>query len=291
MISVPAEGRGGSGVTVAGAPAPPECPNLPQAMTEADEEALLAVALEAARGAGAELRARFGHRQHGVRAKSGPTDLVSDADLAAEAAIRDVLRARRPEDAILAEEGGATAGGALRWVVDPLDGTTNFLFGIPVWGVSVACEDADGGLVGVVLDPMRDECFAATRSGVPTLDGEPIRGRGEGELANALVATGFAYDAAVRARQAEVITRLLPRVRDIRRMGAAAIDLCWTACGRFDAFYERGLNPWDIAAGGLIAERAGLQVRRLPETDDQPSGLVVTRDALMDEILALVSTP
>src|ERR1700733_483060 len=109
-------------------------------MTEADEDALLAVALEAARGAGEELRARFGHQQHGVRAKSGPTDLVSDADLAAEAAIRSVLKSRRPGDAILAEEGGATAGGALRWVVDPLDGTINFLFGVPAWAVSVACE-------------------------------------------------------------------------------------------------------------------------------------------------------
>ena len=257
-------------------------------MTDADEDALLAVALEAARGAGAELRARFGHRQDGVRAKSGPTDLVSDADLAAEAAIRDVLKARRPDDAILAEEGGATAGGALRWVVDPLDGTINFLFGNPTWGVSVACEDADGGLVGVVLDPMRDECFAATRSGPPTLDGEPIHGRAQGDLANALVATGFSYDAAVRARQAAVVTRVLPRVRDIRRMGAAALDLCWTACGRYDAFYERGLKAWDLAAGALIAERAGLELRALAETEHEPSGVVVARAGLMGELLELV---
>jgi myo-inositol-1(or 4)-monophosphatase len=257
-------------------------------MTEAEEDALLAVALEAARGAGAELRARFGHRQHGVRAKSGPTDLVSDADLAAEAAIRDVLRSRRPDDAILAEEGGATAGGALRWVVDPLDGTINFLFGVPAWGVSVACEDADGALVGVVLDPMRGECFAATRSGAPTLDGERIEARAQGGLANALVATGFSYDAPVRARQAEVITRVLPRVRDIRRMGAAALDLCWTAAGRFDAFYERGLKAWDLAAGALIAERAGLEVRALAATQDEPSGVVVTRAGLMEELLELV---
>jgi myo-inositol-1(or 4)-monophosphatase len=257
-------------------------------MTEPDEDELLAVALEAARGAGAELRARFGHRQDGVRAKTGPTDLVSDADLAAEAAIRDVLRSRRPDDAILAEEGGATAGGALRWVVDPLDGTINFLFGVPAWGVSVACEDAKGGLVGVVLDPMRDECFAATRSGVATLDGEPIRGRSEGDMANALVATGFSYDAGVRARQAQVITRLLPRVRDIRRMGAAALDLCWTACGRFDAHYERGLQPWDIAAGALIAVRAGLEVRTLTAIGEDPEGVAVTRATLMDELLGLV---
>jgi myo-inositol-1(or 4)-monophosphatase len=257
-------------------------------MTEAEEDALLAVALEAARAAGAELRARFGHRHHGVRAKSGPTDLVSDADLAAEAAIGDVLRSRRPDDAILAEEGGETAGGALTWVVDPLDGTINFLFGVPAWGVSVACEDAEGAIVGVVLDPMRDECFAATRSGLPTLDGEPIRARTEGDLAHALVATGFSYDSAVRAKQAEVMTRLLPRVRDIRRVGAAAIDLCWTACGRFDAHFERGLKRWDVSAGALIAMRAGLEVRMLPQQGIEPSGVAVTRPALMDELLALL---
>jgi myo-inositol-1(or 4)-monophosphatase len=257
-------------------------------MTQAEEDALLAVALEAARRAGDELRARFGHRQHGVRAKSGPTDLVSDADLAAEAAIRSVLRSRRPDDAILAEEGGATAGGALRWVVDPLDGTINFLFGVPAWAVSVACEDADGGLAGVVLDPMRGECFAATRSGAATLDGEPIQPRPPGELANALVATGFSYDAAVRVRQAEVVTRLLPRVRDIRRMGAAALDLCWTACGRFDAYYERGLKPWDLAAGSLVAARAGLEVRSLEQAGEDPSGVVVTRAELLKDLLELV---
>ena len=258
-------------------------------MTEAEEDELLAVALEAARGAGDELRARFGRRQHGVRAKSGPTDLVSDADLAAEAAIGEVLKARRPDDAILAEEGGATAGGALLWVVDPLDGTINFLFGIPAWGVSIACEDADGGVAAVVLDPMRGECFAATRSGAATLDGEPMQARETGGLANALVATGFAYDAPVRVKQAEVAARVLPRVRDIRRMGAAAIDLCWTACGRFDAYYERGIKRWDMAAGALIAARAGLEVRALEAIEDDPAGIVVTRAGLMEELFELVA--
>jgi myo-inositol-1(or 4)-monophosphatase len=259
-------------------------------MTESvQEEALLAVALEAVRGAGAELRARFGHRQRGVRAKSGPTDLVSEADLAAEAAIRAVLQSRRPQDAILAEEGGATGSGALRWIVDPLDGTTNFLFGIPGFAVSVACEDAEGGLAGAVLDPMRGECFAATRSGAATLDGEPIHARAAGNLATALVATGFSYDASARAHQAEVLTCLLPRVRDIRRFGAAALDLCWTACGRFDAYYERGLQHWDLAAGTLIAARAGLEVRTLQETAQESSGVVVTRTELVDELMELVS--
>ncbi len=129
-----------------------------------------------------------------MRAKSSPTDLVSDADLAAEAAVRDVLAARRPGDSILGEEGGETGDGELRWIVDPLDGTINFLFGIPVFAVSVACEDASGTLAGVVLDPVRDECFEATRQGQPTLNGEPIRSSGRAELSTSLVATGFGYD-------------------------------------------------------------------------------------------------
>ncbi len=215
-------------------------------MTQAGERELLEVAHEAARAAAAELRARYGRRHSGVRSKSGPTDLVSDADIAAESAIRSVLAGRRPADAILGEEGGATGEGSTRWLVDPLDGTINYLYGIPAFAVSIACEDASGTLAGVVLDPVRDECFAATRSGSPTLNGEPTAWLDPPEsLGLAMVATGFGYDPAIRARQAAVVARVLPRVRDIRRVGAAALDLAWSACGRFDAFYERGLNPWD----------------------------------------------
>src|SRR5205823_6489860 len=195
-----------------------------------------------------ELMSRVGQRQKGVRTKSGPTDLVSDADVAAESAIRRVLSDERPDDGILGEEGGESREGGegqLRWVVDPLDGTINFLFGIPAFAVSVACEDPAGTVAGVVLDPIRDECFAATRSGPPTLNGESIQGADRADLATAMVATGFSYDAGVRARQAAVLTRLLPRVRDIRRVGAAALDLAWCACGRFDAYYERGVHRWD----------------------------------------------
>ena len=253
-----------------------------------DEDELLSVALAAARAAAGELLPRFGHRQQQIRAKSSPTDLVSEADLSAEEAIRAVLSDRRPGDAILGEEGGATGDGDLRWVIDPLDGTTNFLFGVPQWAVSVACEDAEGGLVGVVLDPVRDECFAATRSGPPTLDGEPIAASGQEDLATALVATGFAYEAAVRARQAEVLIRVLPRVRDIRRAGAAALDLAWVACGRYDAYWERGTKPWDTAAGGLIAQRAGLALHRLPESEDGPAGVLVASAPLALELRGLV---
>ena len=253
-----------------------------------DEAQLLEVALEAARAAAVELVSRFGRQMQEVQAKSSPTDLVSEADLAAETAIRAVLADRRPDDAILGEEGGATGDGELRWVIDPLDGTTNFLCGVPQWAVSIACEDADGGLVGVVLDPNRSELFTATRSGPPLLDGEPIAASGADRLTTALVATGFAYSADVRARQAQVLTRILPAVRDIRRAGAAALDLAWLACGRYDLYWERGVKPWDIAAGGLLARRAGLVTVVLPESEDGPEGIVAGPARLVDELQALV---
>jgi myo-inositol-1(or 4)-monophosphatase len=252
------------------------------------EDELLTIALRAADAAAAELAGRFGHTQPSVRSKSSPTDLVSEADVSAENAIRAVLADARPDDSILGEEGGATGDGALRWVIDPLDGTTNFLFGVPQWAVSVACEDADGALAGVVLDPCRDERFAATRSGAATLNGEPIAASVPESLATALAATGFGYDAAVRARQAEVLTRVLPRVRDIRRAGAAALDLAWLACGRYSLYWERGVKPWDIAAGELLARRVGLQVATLPESDDGPAGIVAGPAGLVDELRALV---
>jgi myo-inositol-1(or 4)-monophosphatase len=256
---------------------------------ENDETDLLEVAVQAADAAAAELMSRFRGRSQGVRAKSGPTDLVSDADLAAEAAIRGVLARRRPGDSILAEEGGASGDGELRWIVDPLDGTINFLFGIPAFAVSVACEDAAGAVAGVVLDPVSGERFTATRTGPATLGGEPIEASTRAELSTALIATGFNYDAGLRARQAEVITRLLPRARDIRRVGAAALDLCWAACGRYDAYYERGVKAWDVAAGALIAARAGLSVRELKAGPQLPSGILVAPADLVDELYGLVS--
>jgi myo-inositol-1(or 4)-monophosphatase len=258
-------------------------------VTEPDERELLEVALEGARAAASELMPRFGDRARGVETKSTPTDPVSDADLAAERAVRAVLARRRPDDRVLGEEGGATGEGELRWLVDPLDGTVNFLFGIPAFAVSVACEDSAGALAGVVLDPVRDECFTAMRSGGPLLNGEPIRGSARTELATALVATGFGYDASVRERQAGVVARLLPRVRDIRRVGAAALDMAWCACGRFDAYYERGVKPWDVAAGALICVRAGLEVRDLPVAGEDPAGVLVAPGGIVDELLELVT--
>ena len=251
---------------------------------------LLSIAEDAARAAGAVLLERFRGPRREVRSKSTPTDLVSEADIEAERALRGVLAARRPDDAVLGEEGGDRGAGTsgVRWIVDPLDGTVNFLFGIPQWAVSVACADGDGLLAGVVLDPLRDEVFAATRDGPATRDGEPVEASSRGDLATAMVGTGFAYDAEVRAAQAEVAARVLPRVRDLRRMGSAALDLAWTACGRYDAYYERGLQPWDRAAGELLCARAGLELRELPAHGALPAGLLVAPATLAGPLHELV---
>jgi myo-inositol-1(or 4)-monophosphatase len=254
---------------------------------------LVALATEIAHEAGAGLRDAFGRLGDGgleISAKSTPTDLVSEADVGTERLIRARLAAARPDDAIMGEEGDDQAGtSGLRWVVDPLDGTVNFLFGIPQWCVSIACEDGDGVLAGVIFDPMREETWAATRDGAATLDGRQVHGSRQARLAPSLVATGFGYDAGVRESQARVVARLLPRVRDVRRLGAAALDLAWTAAGRYDAYFERGVKHWDIAAGTLLCARAGMAVRELAPAPPADVGILVAPPALVDELMALVA--
>ena len=251
---------------------------------------LRAIAESIAREAGALLREAFRGPELRISSKSTPTDLVSEADHAAEHLIRERLTAARPDDGVLGEEGGDTAGtSGVRWVVDPLDGTINFLFGLPQWAVSIAAEDEHGTLVGVVYDPERNELFAAERDGPATLDGRPITASTKTDLATALVGTGFGYDAEVRRAQAVVAARLLPEVRDLRRFGAAAIDLAWTAAGRLDAYYEHGLNAWDLAAGALICERAGLVVKHLDPVGPSNSGVVVGPPTLVDALVPLLA--
>ncbi len=250
---------------------------------------LLTLATAIAHEAGAGLRDAFG-RTLTISAKSTPTDLVSEADVATERLIRARIEAARPDDAIMGEEGDDRPGtSGLRWVVDPLDCTEYFLFGIPLWWLSFACEDEHGALAGVVYDPMRDETWAATRDGDATLDATPIRAPRRDGLATALVATGFGYDAAVRDSQARVVARLLPQVRDVRRLGAAALDLAWAAAGRYDAYYERGVKHWDVAAGALICARAGLAVHELAPAPPADGGLLVAPPAIAAELLALVT--
>jgi myo-inositol-1(or 4)-monophosphatase len=213
--------------------------------------------------------------------------MVSDADRDAETLIREALAAERPEDGLLGEEGSQAEGASgRRWVVDPLDGTTNYLYGFPAWAVSIALEDAEGVAVGVVHDPLRGETFAAERGDGARLDGEAIAVSGADELDTALIGTGFGYDAQRRAQQAEVVAKLLPRVRDIRRAGAAALDLCMVACGRLDGYYERGLNAWDWAAGSLICSEAGGVVRPLA---GEPSGLVAASPGISGALADLVA--
>lgn len=250
---------------------------------------LVEIGAEAATAAGRLLLDRFGQPHRQVQAKGSPTDLVSEADRAAEALIRECLGARRPEDAVLGEEAGDAPGASgLRWLVDPLDGTINYLFGIPHWSISVACEDADGTIAGVVHDPLRDQTFAASREALPTLNGHAFEASICRDLTLAMVGTGFAYDSDVRVRQGEVATRVLGQARDLRRLGSAALDLAWTACGRFDAYYERDLKPWDRAAGALLCQQAGLRLRELPPADGLPSGLLAAPAGLVDQLEALV---
>lgn len=252
--------------------------------------------MDAARAAGGVLRSRWSTRAGGLATKTSATDVALDSDRIAEAEIVRTLRAAYPEDAIVAEEGSGGDGSSGRtWVVDPLDGTVNYLYGIPHYAVSIACEDAAGPLVGVVFDPSREELFVAARSGGAWLGTERLRVSEEADLARALVATGFAYRAEYRALQARLVAELLPRVRDIRRNGSAALDLAWVAAGRFDGYFETGVQAWDVAAGALIVREAGGTADHVAGIGlDRRRGIVATNAALsssMREALGVQSAP
>jgi myo-inositol-1(or 4)-monophosphatase len=244
---------------------------------------LLAVAHEAARVAGDVLCAHFAEAPRDVRTKSSPRDLVSAADLAAETAVRSLLARERPGDGILGEEHGETPSTTgLRWVVDPLDGTANYLRRIPHWSVSVACEDGDGALVGVVRDPLRGECFAAARGRGATLDGVPLRASEASDLSLATLAGEFS---ARSDAQAQAARRLVTRAGHVRSYGSAALDLAWAAAARWDAVYHsRYPAPWDVAAGGLLCREAGLHVERVP-FDGDAARLVAAPPGLLAPLL------
>jgi myo-inositol-1(or 4)-monophosphatase len=251
-------------------------------------EELIETALRAADAAARELLMRADRPSSGVSTKSTDTDLVSDADRAAEQAIDEVLDAERPHDGRVAEEGGALTGSSgLWWVIDPLDGTTNYLWGIPHWAVSVAVCDRDGPVAGVVMHPSSRETFVALRGGGAWLGTRRLQISTPPELGRALVGTGFNYSAAERQRQAEVLVRALPQLRDVRRFGAAALDLAWVAAGRLDAFIERGVQQWDWMAGRLLVTESGGEVVLLDATDERPAGIAVAHPELVGAILAL----
>ncbi|HVL99726.1 MAG TPA: inositol monophosphatase family protein [Egibacteraceae bacterium] len=255
-------------------------------------DGLLHLAERAARRAGEELLERYGAAT-GVGTKSSVTDPVSDADRASEKLLVSTIVAERPDDGILGEEGAdRPARSGLRWVLDPLDGTVNYLYRFPAWCVSVACEDRVGGawsaVVGVVHDPLRGETFCAVRGGGARLNGRPLSVNDPVPLERALVATGFGYDAEHRCRQAAIVAGLLPRVRDIRRAGSAALDLCALAAGRVDGYYEDTPSRWDWAAGALLAAEAGAVVGPLLAPDGNP-GVLAAGPALADPLRAAVS--
>jgi myo-inositol-1(or 4)-monophosphatase len=221
--------------------------------------------------------------------KSSPVDIVTEADRAAERLIFERLMAARPDDGFLGEEGAsAESTSGVVWVVDPIDGTVNFLYGIPHYAVSIAA-DVDGETVaGVVVNVHTGELFTATRGGGSFFDGTPLRLGEPGPLSQRLVGTGFNYVADVKVRQTVAVAAMLHEVRDIRRMGSAALDLCSVACGRLDAYVEEGLNPWDRAAGGLVATEAGARLEERPGVGGNPC-LVCAPASGFEEFAELVA--
>jgi myo-inositol-1(or 4)-monophosphatase len=275
-----------------------------------DLRSLLALAEAAAADAAAMLAERRSAGRPGVVAtKSSPTDVVTEADRTAEAMITERILGQRPGDLILGEEGGLhgaertgaerTAadgrGPTVRWIVDPLDGTVNYLYGLPDFAVSVAAE-VDGTIAaGVVHVPERGEVYTAIAGGGGWLRvaGQPavrLRCNQRVPLAKALVATGFGYAASRRRGQGRVVAAVLPAVRDIRRGGSAAVDLCSLAAGRVDAYYERGVNYWDYAAGGLVATEAGAVLGGLAGHPAGPAFTIAAPQPLFTELHDLLAS-
>jgi myo-inositol-1(or 4)-monophosphatase len=258
-------------------------------MSSAPED-LAHLAVELAEGAAAIVRDRHQGVQ-AVEVKSTATDLVTEVDRAAERWLVDQLAARRPGDAVLGEEGGDRAGSnAVRWLLDPIDGTVNFVLGIPQFAVSVAVEVGGVVVAGAVCNPASGETFHALLGAGAYLGSRRLTGPRDVPLAQAVVGTGFGYDAAVRARQAQVVAPLLPRIADVRRLGAAALDLCFLAGGRLDAYFEAGLNPWDYAAGGLVALEAGCVLSGLRGRPPGTSFYAAAGPELAPEFFALLES-
>lgn len=266
-------------------------------MSDLDREALLRLARDTAAEAGQLLASwRADGRPEVADTKSSATDVVTEMDRKSEALITERILSERPGDAILGEEGGQLEPGStgVRWVVDPVDGTVNYLYGLPEWAVSIAVE-VDGAIVaGVVEVPRLGETFTAIAGGGAWLsraggDGVRLRCNTGVSLERALVATGFGYTAGRREVQGAVAGALLPRVRDIRRRGSAAVDLCMVAVGRVDAYYERGLNYWDYAAGGLIAREAGAVVGGLSGLPESTSMTVAAGPDLYPRLAELLA--
>ena len=246
----------------------------------------LARRVASAAGAHALERRRLGVS---VSTKSTTTDMVTDADRATEVLIVDQLLDARPDDGIVGEEGGEREGASgVRWIIDPIDGTTNFVYDHAAWACSIGVSSGGEMVAGAVYVPPAGELFAAARGHGATLNGTPISPTAEGDLALALVGTGFTYHAAPRVDQAQVVAALIGEVRDIRRLGSAAVDLCMVACGRLDIYYERYLNSWDAAAGELIAREAGASTSDWSGAAPTPQRLLAAAPGIHAALLRLL---
>ena len=248
-------------------------------------DALEAIAVEVATAASALLAQAFASPRTTVETKSTSTDMVTEMDRAVERHITQRLAAERPDDAIIGEEGTARPGSSgVCWIVDPLDGTTNYLYRQRAYAVSLAAEH-DGVIVaGAVADPFASRVFSAHLGGGARLDGLALACSTEQELSRALIGTGFSYEPARRQRQARLLAGLIDRIRDIRRLGAAALDLCLVAEGSLDGFYEAGLAPWDHAAGLLIASEAGARTTTVPGAGTEPAAVVAAAPGVFDAL-------
>ena len=238
-------------------------------MSAPDARVLLDLALRAARAGGAHAAAARGRGVEVAATKTSEVDIVTAADRETERIVRDLLLGERPDDSVLGEEGSSVDGtSGVRWIVDPIDGTVNYLYGLGQYAVSIAAEHDGQVVAGVVLDVAKDETYAAVRlpdgTVESTRDGRPLAVRGPAPLGQRLIATGFSYEPERRAVQGPAVARLLTRIRDIRRLGSCALDLCAVASGRVDGYLEEGVQPWDHSAGGLIAEGAGARWEMAP---------------------------
>lgn len=260
-------------------------------MTASDQvEALTELAVDLAVAAGRMIKEGRARGLEAVATKSTSTDMVTEFDAASERLIVEGIRLARPDDAIVGEEGTDTPGtSGVRWLIDPIDGTTNYLYGLPGYAVSIAAVDGSGSLVGVVHLPATDETFVGVRDRGATCNGEPIGCSAATRLEHALVATGFSYVPERRTMQAKRVAAIIAHVRDIRRLGAAAADLCYVAAGRLDAYYEEYLNPWDLAAGELIAREAGCRTGDFTGGPVRHEQVLVSAPALFDDLTALIA--
>jgi len=250
---------------------------------------LLSIARDLATSAGdMALAGRKAGLQH-VHTKTTATDMVTEFDQASEKLIVEGLRQQRPLDAIVGEEGANFAGSSgITWHIDPIDGTTNFLYDLPAWAVSIGASDTQGPIAGVVYIPALGEMFSATRGGGAFLNDSPIHCNQITDVSQALVCTGFSYSPEQRTIQSRRVSRFIHLIRDIRRAGAAAIDLCYVACGRIDAYFEENLHQWDIAAGILIAHEAGCTSGDFSGAVAHPSEILVSAPAIFDQLSNLI---